>query len=362
MKFLTWVLVSLEASAALGLTPPRLELDHRAFLPTSLAKAADIRFADALTIVVSAREVGVARVTHDGRGFGEPTVLLREGGAGGVVMAEHLGLSRDYVAVASPLSQLVWTSRGRGDARGALGTWDTPDRAPISFFEDIDLHGERLAILGLMRSETGMSRDGAIAWLGELGAPAVELRPFAYAKAGPGARPFDVCAAFAIGKVRFLKNGTLLLVPGAESGAYLYSAKGELVRAWDTRELGVGVDCDLDDEALIRFGSDVRARLEYVNKHVTVDEILPTHLGPALLLRTVDRTGTRWKLAVLGDDGSMLQVDVPLTSASRNSHLRGDVLEERVILLLNEFLAAPGEDRAELIELRWKPAATTNPG
>jgi hypothetical protein len=105
---------------------------------------------------------------------------------------------------------------------------------------------------------------------------------------------------------------------------------------------------------MLLFNSDVHSRLDYVNRFVTVDEALPTAQGPALLIRTTDGKGTRWTMALLGDDGSVRTLEVPIRSPSRRAHLRGDVFGDRILLLLREFLPERGKQRetTELIELR----------
>jgi hypothetical protein len=228
------------------------------------------------------------------------------------------------------------------------------ENAPISFFEDIDLHGDRLAILGLMRSDTGMSPDGAVAWVGSIGPRDVDLQPVHYSAAGKGARPFDACSGFAAGKVRFLDDGRLLVVPGAEPGIFLYSTEGKLERTWDTVSLGLDLRCDFDDDTLLHFNSDVPARLEYIARFLTVDEALPTSPDPSLLLRRVDADETRWHMVLLHEDGSTTRIDVPVTASSRKAHLWGDVRGDRILLVLREFLPTPGEEWAELIELRLR--------
>ena len=255
------------------------------------------------------------------------------------MIPEMLGVSSRLLAVSSPMSQLLWIARGRQGMTGQLGTWGSPDEAPISFFNDIDVHGRELAILGLMRSDTGMSPDGAIAWIGELQDSAIALHPIAYSKAGKGARPFDRCSGFAVGKVRFLDDGRLILVPGAEPGIDLYSRDGRLQRTWDSVALGLDLRCDFDERTMLRYNSDVQARLDYINRFDTVDEVLPTSDGPALLIRSANEGGTNWRIVLLGEDGLTQVVTVPIHSQSRRARLRGDVFGDHLLLILREIPA-----------------------
>lgn len=334
---------------------PELSLVHRSLLPESLRYAADVRFDDAEALVVSAWKLGAVRVAYSEGTVGNPQMLVPETtGSEGIVLAEHLGLSRWFLVVSSPASLLLWRERSEGRRAGRLGTWGSPDRAPISFFEDVDLWQNRLAIVGLMRSDRGMSPDGAVAWLGEVGSAEVELRPLAYSQAGEGARPFMACGGHMLGKIRFLDDGRLVLVPGAEAGVYLYSRGGRLERTWDTVPLGLEPMCDFDDDTLVALAGDARNRLAHLNRFVAVDEILPISKTPALLLRRVGAEGTTWDLVLLKADGKTERLRVPIASPSPKARLHGDVRGDRIVLILSHYVPDPAQERSEIIELRLR--------
>lgn len=336
---------------------PRLEERGRLRLDGSLRLASDVRFLDQHTLMLASRKFGVAKVHYEGRGVRVEEMILPEG-AGGIVLAEHLGVSADHFAAASPASQLIWMERRAGGATGMLGTWGSP-KAPISFFEDIDVQGDRLAILGLMRSDTGMSPDGAVAWQGTMPPKGeVELKPLVYSLNGPGARPFARCSTFEVGKIRFLPDGRLLVVPGAEPGAFLYSASGKLERTWDTVRMGLDLRCDFDDTTSRVFASDGTARLAYIDQFVTVDEILPTALGPALMIRSVKDKKTSWRMVLLLDDGSTQEIDTHLSSSAAFAYLRGDVLGNRVVLLLRSYSYWEDNPGTEILEMELHPGLT----
>lgn len=314
--------------------------------PDSLPRPRDVRLDGEGALVLTVAGQGVVRVPFDGTSIGEPQVLVPENGDG-IPVAVHLGLSPEMLVVSAPASILRWFDRRAASYRsGALGTWGSREDAPISFFEDIDVQGKRIAVLGLMRAAEGgqgMSPDGAIAWTGSMDR-LPSLQRLAYAKSGKGARPYDACAIFMVGKIRFLPDGRLLLVRGAEPGIHLYSPAGRLLRSWDGSDLDLDLRCDLDDDALVRLGQQPRARLDYINRFKVVDEVLPTSLGPALLVRTVDDEGTHWELALLADDGSISTVPVPFRSKSRSAVLRGDAHGVDLVLALHHLLPDPDAD------------------
>jgi hypothetical protein len=350
-RFFSIVVLVAGLNSPMEATQMAVEVVHRVSLLEQLAPVADARFDGETHLVLTVGKLGVVRVSYDGSALGVPEVLVPENPGAGVVLAENLAVSASHLAVASPASQMAWQRRqGEADIE-RLGNWDTPETAPISYFEDIDLRGDRLAVLGLMRSDRGMSPDGAIAWTTTLGSDPPKLEPLAWAKAGKGARPFDACGGFLVGRLRFLDDGRLLVVPGAEPGIYLYSADGRLERTWDTAHFGIDLRCDFDDETMVRLGGDAAARHRYLAGFTTVDEILSTSAGPALVVREVAPKRTRWSLLLLPDTGVPRRIDLPIESTSPRAHLRGDAKRDRMLLILKHYMAQPDEG-SELFELR----------
>jgi len=112
-------------------------------------------------------------------------------------------------------------------------------------------------ILGGRKDAKGRySHDGAIAWLGGLSEGAAGLKPIYFSVAGRGAQPMAECAVLELGAVRFLSDGSFLVVPGVEPGIYWYDAAGDLVRTWESEALGLGGLCSAaGPPARLRFAS-----------------------------------------------------------------------------------------------------------
>lgn len=339
--------------------PFALEPVAKITLRGELARLADVRFDGDDKLLLSAYGYGVAQATYDRKSARAPQLLLPEDRSTGIVIPQYLASSSDYLAIASPMSQMIWWQRGRTDRYAVLGTWGPTGEAPISFFEDLDIRGDRLAVLGLMRGERSMSPDGAIAWTARLSDPRPRLEPLAFSTTGVGAQPYDRCAVFSIGKLRFLVDGSLLLVRGAEPGIHLYSPDGKLLKTWDSRGLGLDLRCDFDEQTGARYGSVVESRIAYVNRFVTVDEVLPTHPHPSLVMRWVVGKETRWKLVVLREDGTTAEVPLPVVYPSDRMHLRGDVRGDRLVLITQEDLPDGRDDHSDLWEFRIVPPAGT---
>ena len=60
----------------------------------------------------------------------------------------------------------------------------------------------------------------------------------AVSRAREGAEPLDRCHFLNTGSVRFLRDGTLLVVPAVEQGMYLYERSGKLLKTWDMQPIG----------------------------------------------------------------------------------------------------------------------------
>jgi hypothetical protein len=85
-----------------------------------------------------------------------------------------------------------------------------------------------------------------VAWVGPASEhPAQDLKPLPLYDAGGAKSPGLVnCIELLLGAARFLRDGSVLVVPGFQPGAHLFSADGRLLRSWDTTALGLDVmDC-----------------------------------------------------------------------------------------------------------------------
>jgi hypothetical protein len=307
-------------------SPPALRILSDRELPPALYPAVDVRWASDSSIYLALTKSGTAEVTLEPLGGKVEKVILGAREPGGFWGSSRLGASQDYLAVAGPAFSLTWRKR------------TDPLRKEIAFdgIEDIDVGGRCLAVLGARRDDKGdVAPDGAVAWLGSLDQDLADLRPILYDQRGQGAPNLGACGNFELGAVRFLQDGTLLIVPGFQSGAYLYDAGGRLIRTWDTVALGLDNDCP----SLTREQTDQLVfpdpRAAWLNQRRTLEDILPLPEGPGLLIRSVSQGRPSWSLKVLDRNGSGHRTyTVPIPPVSDLSYLRGDVREGRIVLLL----------------------------
>lgn len=308
-------------------SPPALRILSDRELPPALSPAVDIRWASDSSIYLALTKSGTAEVSLEPLAGKVEKVIPGAREPGGFWGSSRLGASADFLAVAGPAFSLTWRKRTE------------PLRKEIAFdgIEDIDVGRRRLAVLGARRDDKGdVAPDGAIAWLGSLDKDLTDLRPVLRDQRGKGAPNLNACGNFELGAVRFLQDGTLLVIPGFQTGAHLYDAGGRLVRTWDTVALGLDNDCPgLTQEQVdqLRF-PDPRAA--WLNQRRTLEDILPLPEGPGLLIRSVSQGRPSWTLKVLERNGPGHKAyKVPVPPVSDLSHLRGDVRGGKIVFLLS---------------------------
>lgn len=316
----------------------KLELVRETVLPKELSNAIDLALEDEGSVLFAVMRHGVVRAQWPPRSSLVEWEL--------VMPNRHVrfaAASQSFLAMSSVAHELRWS--GRGPFGGLSGTLD------IEFIEGIDLHGNALAVLGLQRYDDGMARDGAVGWVARLGVDPVTLKPFVFSAAKPGAPAFDFCAFFGLGGVRFLPDGRLVVVPGAESGILLFDQDLKLVSTWDTEALGVGADCRFDVQRMMMLRANEEARLQYVNGFRTVDAILALASGPALVIREPRGDGTRWKLVLLRTGGTTHSMELPVETSYPFANLHGDSRGNAITLLYTELVPGVGARGGKVIEL-----------
>jgi len=304
---------------------PCLTISYRQPLPSALEWVADVRWADAESVFVAAQRIGVHRLTLRGPAVAE-LIEPRSNARNGVWLPKILGASKDYFAVAAPVYAYGWKPRTRNGLEAVQ---------PFATIIDLDVHGSRIALLGAQRDDQDrFAPDGAIAWTGPIDQDPEKLQPVYYTVSGPGAPNVNACGLMEIGSIRFLADGSLLVLPGVEPDVHRFSTEGRLQETWSSEKIGFKAECDLTEEQISKLSVDEPGRWAWVNARRTVDEILPLADAPGLLVRTAEAGKTSWQLKRLRSGGAVDTCDVPLTVDSELAHLRGDVRGDEVVLLL----------------------------
>ncbi|MEM6796412.1 MAG: hypothetical protein AAF725_20745 [Acidobacteriota bacterium] len=326
--FLLVLAASAEGQPPEGQKERSLELVRELELPLPrFRRAADLRWAGEEKLAVADLREGVFTASTL-TGQTDKAKLIR--GAKerrGFWLAARLGFSNRFVVTAAPVHELAWSERGSGSLK----------RADFVWVVDLDLRGDQLLLLGQRRDEDGqVAPDGGILWAATLSEEPVAWTPRMFAADGPGPGRMDACAILELASVRFMRDGSYLVVPGIQPGVFLYAASGKLRRAWDHKALGFYADCDISTEQTTRLSADSEARQLWRNQRVLVEDLFELDSLPALLLRSHQGGETSWVAKILHPDGSTEDLAVPYVSSSPWTHLKVDVAGDVLAMLVRE--------------------------
>lgn len=203
--------------------------------------------------------------------------------------------------------------------------------------EDLDIRGDDLAILGAQQGEKGpYAPDGALVHRGKIGDSGEQLKPIFFSEEGPGVPGLSNCSLMEIQSLRFLADGTLVVVPGIEGGVYFFDPEGKLIRSFTAAEVGFDSGCKMDPKVADRLALDQQGRWDWVNGRRVVDDIVPLPDGGAgLILREIRGGKPFWQMKVLHKDGSIRSCDLAITTNDPWARLKADTLGDEVSFLMS---------------------------
>lgn len=153
---------------------------------------------------------------------------------------------------------------------------------------------------------------------------------------GPALEHHWACSTIGLGAVRFLRDGSFVVVPGYQPGAHLFDPTGKLVRSWTGNETGLTTGCSgMEVEEGLQLRSTIEGILSWLNGRRVLDDVIPLPEGPALLVRYLGKDGRlHWDLRVLRAAGGVETYVLPLESRSLSARLHADARGRRVVFLL----------------------------
>lgn len=296
-------------------------------LPAELRWAQDARWSSESAALLTAGKNGVFEWNFSA----PPRRIVAGGGSDGFWFSSRLAASAKHMIVAAPLNGLMW--------------WDRTTNRKVtekafSILMDVDIHGDRVAILGADYDEKGrFAPEGAIVWTGTLRDRAVRFDPLILGKAGPGAKSMNQCHYLELGAIRFSRDGHLFVIPGIEPGLFEYDTNGRLLRTWATDGLGIVDRCSLNEQQWLSMSAHPEPRRRWLAARRTVDEMVVLPTGPALLVRSVATSkGVTWDLLEFIENQRTRTTRLPITSKSSQSHLRADAdAKGRLLVLRLEY-------------------------
>lgn len=191
--------------------------------------------------------------------------------------------SEKFLAVADYAFGLAWLTRGSAEQ---------PLVFPHHHCYGLDMHGTRLLLTGLPSAEAVQEHGFAVAWEAELGSEPLRFSPRhvltrrGYRTPGEFIQVTDWLLTSMAAHARYLPDGSVVILPGVEPGAFLYGPDGRLRRAWDQEVVGTDVAWGSAAEGR-RVHLDDRERFAWSNTRRLAEELLPLAEGPALLVREV---------------------------------------------------------------------------
>ena len=308
--------------------PRSLRVVSHAVLPELRSIPTDIRWAGDDSVYVAWSREGVFEIGLDGSRRRQPVPSPKT--LGRFEHFNQLAVTSKDLAVGSINWYMAW--RPRASAADGQVTFQ---RKSLAVTHDLDLWNDRMLFLGIPDIPNPFA-SGAIAWLGRLSSRIEDLKPVLYDVQGAGAKTFYRCEAYELGAVRFLADGSFVVVPGFQKGVHLFAPNGEKRRSWTSEELGLNSDCTgMSDEEGMRIQIDPVLWQRWLNAHRVVDDILSLPQGPGLLVRSVGEDGrARWELKVLTAN-RVRTYAVPVLGRRPLDRLRGDVRDGRIVLLLS---------------------------
>lgn len=323
--------------------PAALRILSDTVLGEPLKYAIDVRWASDRSVYLAIRKKGVVEHRLDGKGSPARQLIPGDQEPGGFWLTYHVGVSTRYLAAGAPLFALTWRPLASAVRK----------EAAFEFVSDLDVRENRIVVVGARRDSEGkFSPDGAIAWTGSLDRDLTDLKPLLFDARGPEAPNMASCGIMFLGAARFLADGSLLVVPGVQPGIYRFDSQGKLLQTLDTVALGIDTDCaSVGKELKSTLARDFPRRVAWVNERRVVDDVLPLPAGPGLLIRSIQQGRVRWVLKVLRHDGSVAVYDVPVHAQTSLAHLKGDLRNGRLLLLLWEYSPDGKPDGAPLPHL-----------
>jgi hypothetical protein len=213
----------------------------------------------------------------------------------------------------------------------------------FEFIADIDTHGDKVALIGATRGDDGSwNPQRGVVWTGTISKGLKDLAPLITSDLTGTQEPINRCHYLELGSLRYMKDGSLIVMPGVSPGVFLYSPAGKLVRTWETEGLGFEDRCRLTDEQFESYRWQPQPRYTWINQKRVVNELVLLPTGPALIVRQFAKGRVTWSLMHLLADGGVRTEALPLQSAGPYAHLRADVAGKRIALLLTEY-NLPGE-------------------
>lgn len=254
-------------------------------------------------------------IVHDGEGgIGSVTNLVADGGrfyAFSLPSAQYAGLVSDGSAL------MTRTTSGH------------------FVFSDIAIRGRDRFFLGRFGLDTKTGLPFPVVWkstVPEKGEEPAEPVPVHFVHSKEAIDGLRRSAPPHTGSLAVGGDGTLYVFTALEPGVYRYRADGEALPVMGTKLTMLS----LPMAELFLYRSDPTGRYRnLINKQPTVDDLLATPAGPALVVRIATATAITWELWFPGPEDVRVRIPLDLSRPGPFGHIRCDVLGLKLACLLD---------------------------
>lgn len=154
--------------------------------------------------------------------------------------------------------------------RGAAGTTRTH---PAEFVADLDRRGPFTVAVGLNRNGVG-GWESRVAWLMKDG----EGEPKGLLPSRDEGQGMDWCGLAELSVVRFISLSRILIIPGAERGAFVYGLDGALLETLEAADFLADDGCDVGSQQR-HLLADADYRTAWLSERRVVDEVVADEAG-----------------------------------------------------------------------------------
>jgi hypothetical protein len=167
---------------------------------------------------------------------------------------------------------------------------------PAFMVIDAAIWQDRLYVLGWPVKRRRAASDGVAVWRGSISQPLEQLKVLHRIRSGTqSVAIFDDSLPVLGGALTIEGNGTVDVITAAEAGVFQYDSKGNLIRALgrNLQELVLTRMHDVN----FKYNTNVLARYrEVLNKQPTIDCLVSTDDGPAIVVRVAREKNIDWEL------------------------------------------------------------------
>lgn len=308
-------------------------------LPAAAGQAAALAWNDDRTLLIGGNGV---------RAFDVASGSVRE-----IVAGEPLPNGLNMVtSIHADGQSLVATNAIRREqfiARVGSGKRVAALRTNRFYLIDSAVSGDRLFILGWPLTGNAVDNPRGVAlWSAKLGGDIRDLKPVHAIAGGPAAVAIFNDSVYPHGgAVTRGPDGGVCAISAAEPGVYCYSAQQKLLHVYGSalRELVIERMHDVN----FTFAEDSGRRYrEIINVQPTVDGLVMTADGPAIIVRLARGNDIRWQLWYPGASTTAARVSLDLKISRIGAHLACDARGRRLACLYGMPGASPRDYRSYL--------------